>query len=71
MQVTMTIYRRGVNWKRMPKTCKFVAWTTGGHRRVVWYARRDTYEVPYNYDLSWRSKDIVAWCHLPVLEAKP
>lgn len=72
MQVTMTIYRRGVNWKRMPKKCAFVAFTRGGFRLVLVYnPHKRWYQTPFNISAWWLAKEIVAWFYLPELESKP
>lgn len=71
MKQPITIYRRGENWKRMPKTRCFFAWTTGGRSVVVQYDEyKASYRLPLNEE-SWGVREIVAWADIPQLEAKP
>lgn len=72
MNVTTTIYRRGINWRRLPKDRSFLAWTKRHRRLVLW---RDfltgKYRVPYSDMEPMKPEDILAWADIPQLEAKP
>lgn len=70
MQVTMTIYRRGVNWQPMPKHRHFLAWTDYRGRLVLKYDGSYGYYCPaFGFELVDAS-EVVAWADIPKLETK-
>lgn len=61
----MTIYRRGINWKRLPRSKAFIAWTKDCCA-VVW--RGHKYVLPYSDYESWDAREILAWADIPKIK---